>query len=116
MVPNEPIELRFYAAAPDDANVFTKAYQVKLDGEILSGSVLAAGFHVNAGRRQYLKLTLSDGLHWNDATKTLTVRIQNSQLAFIRDDAELQYEAFIMLDNKQTMTFREGTASAVRVG
>lgn len=116
MVVNEPIELRFYAAAPDDAYVFTRAYQIKLDGELLAGSILAAGFHVNAGRRQYLRLTLSDGLLWNDATKVLTVNIQNSQLAFIRDDFELQYEAFIMLDNKQTMTFREGTVSAVRVG
>jgi len=102
---NKPIELRYYSEAPDDATVFLRIWKLT-----------TAGFHVNLGRKQYLKLTLGNGLTWDDTTKSLHIHITNEQTAFIREDGELQYEAFVVWNDGEAQTIREGTVTAVRVG
>ncbi len=118
MAENKPIELRYYRLAPDDATVFLRIWKLTTAGttEPVPRSVVSAGFHVNLGRRQYLTLTLEDGLTWNDTDKSLTIRITNSQTAFIREDGELNYESFVVWNDGETQTIREGTVTAVRVG
>lgn len=118
MAENKTIEVRYTALAPKEAVAFAAAYQLNLDGEAITGTVTSAGFHINdaeTGRKQYLTLTLENGLTWDDTNKVLTVVILNEQLAFIRRDTDYHYEAFVVLNNK-TETIREGTATAVRVG
>lgn len=112
------IEVRYTRLAPSDASAFTTAYQIRLDGELTTKTIEVAGFHINdaeTGKKQYLELTLGNGLSWDDADKVLAVNIDNSQLSFIREDKEFHYEAFVVLNNK-THTVAEGTVTAVRVG
>ena len=118
MAENQPIELRYYRLAPDDATVFLRIWKLTTAGttDPVARSVISAGFHVNLGRKQYLTLTLGDGLTWDDTTKSLSIRITNQQTAFIREDGELQYEAFVVWNDGETQPLREGTVTAVRVG
>lgn len=118
MAENKPIELRYYRIAPQDASVFTRVWKLNAAGtsDAVTGTVVAAGFHINAGRKQFLTLSLGAGLTWNDSEKLLGIRITNSQLSFIREDAQLSYECFVVWDNGETQTIREGTVNAVRVG
>ena len=115
---NKPIELRYYSEAPDDATVFVRIWQLNQDGTTnpVTGTVTTAGFHINSGKKQFLTLTLGNGLTWNDTDKLLGIRITNDQLSFIREDTELKYEAFVVWDNGEAQTIREGTVTAVRVG
>lgn len=118
MAVNKPIEVRYYRLAPDDATVFLKVWQLNQAGQQtpVTQTVTEAGFHINNGRKQYLTLTLDDGLGWDDEDKTLVVRITNDQVSFIREDTELQYECFVVWDDGQAQTITEGTVAAVRVG
>lgn len=118
MAENKPIELRYYRLAPDDATVFLRIWKLTdpATGQPVERTAVSAGFHVNLGRRQYLTLTLDDGLTWDDTTKSLNIRITNQQTAFIREDGELQYEAFVVWNDGETQPLREGTVTAVRVG
>lgn len=118
MAENQPIELRYYRLAPDDATVFLRIWKLTTAGttDPVARSVISAGFHVNLGRKQYLTLSLGEGLTWNDTDKSLSIRITNDQLPFIREDTELQYEAFVVWDDGEAQTIREGTVTAVRVG
>jgi len=115
---NKPIEVRYYRLAPDDATVFLRIWKLTEAGSFnpVTGTVTTAGFHINLGKKQYLTLTLSDGLSWDDTDKSLTVHISNSKVAFIREDTELAYECMVVWDNGETQTIREGTVTAVRVG
>lgn len=118
MAENKTIEIRYTVLAPNEATAFVAAYQLNLDGSAITGTVTDAGFHINdieTGRKQYLTLTLGNGLTWNDTDKVLTVVIRNEQMSFVRKDADYHYEAFVVLNNK-TDTIREGTVTAVRVG
>jgi hypothetical protein len=115
---NKSIEVRYTVLAPNEATAFVAAYQLHLDGAVITGTVTDAGFHINdieTGRKQYLTLTLGNGLTWNDSDKVLTVVILNEQVSFVRRDADYHYEAFVVINNK-TETIREGTVTAVRVG
>ncbi|MCC4257015.1 hypothetical protein [Sphingobium lactosutens] len=118
MAENKPIELRYYSEAPDDATVFLRIWKLTTAGttDPVDRIVTVAGFHVNLGRKQYLKLTLGNGLTWDDTTKSLHIHITNEQTAFIREDGELQYEAFVVWNDGEAQTIREGTVTAVRVG
>ena len=118
MAENKPIEVRYYSLAPDDATVFLRIWQLHAAGttDPVTRSVTTAGFHINQGKKQYLTLSLGDGLSWNDTDKLLSVRITNGQVPFIREDTQLKYECFVVWDNGETQTIREGTVNAVRVG
>ena len=116
MAENKTIELRYFRLASDDARPFRRVWTLidKQTGEPLATPDIAA-LHINSGRKQYLTLTLGDGLTWDEATHTLTVLIENDRLSFIREDGEFHYECFVEV-NKVPMTIREGTVNAVRVG
>lgn len=118
MAENKPIEVRYYRLAPDDAAVFLRVWKLTKAGtaDPVEGTVVSAGFHINQGKRQYLTLTLGDGLSWNDVEKALAIQITNGQVPFIREDTELAYECFVVWDNGEAQTIREGTVTAVRVG
>jgi len=118
---NKPIEVRYYRLAPDDATVFIAVWKLTKAGttDPVDGTVVSAGFHINQGsqgKRQYLTLSLDNGLSWNDEEKALAIQITNSQVPFIREDSELAYECFVVWDNGEAQTIREGTVTAVRVG
>lgn len=118
MAENKPIEVRYYRLAPDDATVFIAAWKLTKAGtdELVEGSVVSAGFHINQGKKQYLTLSLDNGVSWNDEAKVLAIQITNSQVPFIREDTELAYECFVVWDDGEAQTIREGTVTAVRVG
>jgi len=113
---DKPIEVRYTRLAPSDAIAYAAAWQLKQSGDLIDESVVSAGFHINSGRKQYLTLTLGNGLVWNDTDKLLTIYIENGKLSFIREDGELHYEAFVVLENNTIKTVREGPLYAVRVG
>lgn len=118
MLYSEPIEVDYIRLAPDDAIVFKIVLKFLEAGTDLpvDRSVTEAGFHINTGKKQYLTLTLGEGLGWDDTEKALVAFIRNSQVSFIREDSELEYEGFVVWDDGYAETIMKGTVEAVRVG
>lgn len=115
----KPIELRAYNPAASGSLVFNQVWRLVTQSEPVSATIVEAHFHVrdtSSGKaRTKLELSLGNGLTWNDANKSVHIKITNDQVSFIRETSEMDYSFYVVWDYGAIQTIREGTVTAVRV-
>lgn len=115
MVEVKQIELRSYTAAAPGSLVFNRIWRLQTAGVAVPGNVTEAYFSVLDNGREKLRLSLGDGLTWNDADKSVLIQIANERVAFIRTDSVMEYSFYVVWEHGDIQTIREGAVIALRV-
>ncbi len=117
MANSKDIELRYYPQLADDAVVYSAIWQLvdPATKAPVTNNPTQVQFVVNEGERAKSTLGLGSGLTWNPTSKQVIIKVQNSDLAFIKADGQFQYALYVVWDHGQAQTIREGTVNAVRV-
>ncbi|KKI22554.1 hypothetical protein [Sphingomonas sp. Ag1] len=118
MVEIRDIELRSYSTAAEGSLVFNRIWQLRLaDGTPITREIGEAYFVVLDEGRTKLKLSLGNGLTWDDASKSILIQITNEQVRFIRDDTTMEYAFYIVppAPAGEIIPIREGAVNALRV-
>lgn len=115
MVENKSIELRSYSAAAPGSLVFNRIWRLQTAGEAVPGTIKEAYFSVLDNGREKLRLSLGDGLTWDDADKSVLIQIANEKVAFIRTDSVMEYSFYVVWEHGDIQTIREGAVTALRV-
>lgn len=110
-----PIELRAYNPASAGSLVLNKIWGLVAKGAPVSASIVEAYFHVRDNGKTRLRLSLGEGLSWNNENKTVHIQITNEQVAFIRSNSEMDYSFYVVWDYGLVETLKEGTVTAVKV-
>ncbi len=118
MVENRDIELRSYSTAAAGSLVFNRIWQLRQsDGSPINREIAEAYFVVLEEGRAKLKLSLGNGLTWDDADKSILIQITNEQVRFIREDTTMEYAFYVVppAPAGEIISIREGAINALRV-
>lgn len=118
MAINKPIEVRHIAQLSGDAIVYVDKFGVidAATNEPVTFTAAEAVFSISENDRSKMKISLGNGLSWNDEEKSFSLIIRNSQTSFIREDTQLDYAIVVKWqDSDLGATLLEGTVTAVRV-
>lgn len=115
MVDYKDIELRSYSTAATGSLVFNEVWRLQTAGEAVPGTVAEAYFCVLENSREKLRLSLGNGLTWDDTDKSFLVQITNDLVAFIRADTAMEYSLYVVWQHGDVQTIREGAVNALRV-
>lgn len=115
MVDTQDIELRSYSKAVVGSLVFNRIWRLQTAGEAVSTSVAEAYFCVLDNGRERLRLSLNNGLTWNDEDKSVLIQITNEQVSFVRADTTMEYSFYVVWQRGDVQTIREGAVNALRV-
>jgi hypothetical protein len=120
MVEIRDIELRSYSTAAAGSLVFNRVWQLRKNNEPVQTTIAETYFVVidpkNPDRPvEKLRLSLGNGLTYDDADKSVHIQITNEHVNFIRSDTTMEYAFYVVWDHGEAQTIREGAVNALRV-